>query len=150
LNAGASTAQLPGTATVPAHDTTETVMGRRFDRAAFTKNGIREAATAKVCSDPMVGRRHPKVGPFLGLRTDWRDELAEAASSVVGGGNNRCVSHVSQPQDGPERVSEPPTLVQRSAQTLRAGMSITSTIAEAALRQHGKRPGEPGFRAGGP
>jgi hypothetical protein len=43
-------------------------------------------------------------GPFSGLRTHWRAELAEAVSSVVGGGNNRSVSHVSQPQDGPEWV----------------------------------------------
>ncbi|MET0530019.1 MAG: hypothetical protein ABW003_17065, partial [Microvirga sp.] len=60
---------------------------------------------AKVCCGPMEGRRHSKVGPFSGLRTHWRAELAQAASSVVGGGNNRSVSHVSQPQDGPEWVN---------------------------------------------
>jgi hypothetical protein len=52
----------------------------------------------------MEGRRHSKEGPFSGLRTHWRAELAEAVSSVVGGGNNRSVSHVSQPQNGPEWV----------------------------------------------
>ncbi|WP_210346510.1 hypothetical protein, partial [Microvirga aerilata] len=52
----------------------------------------------------MEGRRHSKKGPFLELRTHWRAELAEAVSSVIAGGNNRSVSHVSQPQDGPEWV----------------------------------------------
>jgi hypothetical protein len=35
----------------------------------------------------MEGRRHSKVGSFSGLRTQWCAELAEAASSVVGGGS---------------------------------------------------------------
>jgi hypothetical protein len=51
----------------------------------------------------MEGRRHSKEGPFSG--THWRAELVEAVSSVVRGGNNCSVSHVSQPQDGPEWVN---------------------------------------------
>ena len=80
-------------------------MATLHEKAAFTRNRIREAVTAKVCCGPMEGQRHSKEGPFSGLRTHWRAELAEAVSSVVGGGNNRSVSHVSQPQDGPEWVN---------------------------------------------
>ncbi len=78
--------------------------------AAFTRNKIREAVGAKVCYGPMEGQRHSKVGPFSGRRTRWRAELAEVVSSVVGGGNNRSVSHVSQPQDGPEWVNLSPQM----------------------------------------
>ena len=85
-------------------------MATLHESAACNRNRIREAVTAEVCCGPMEGRRHSKEGPFSGLRTHWRAELAEAVSSVVGGGNNRSVSHVSQPQDGPEWVRNRDTL----------------------------------------
>jgi len=49
------TIRLPDTATVPVHGSTETVMWRRFKRAAFDRNRIREAVTAKVCCGAMEG-----------------------------------------------------------------------------------------------
>ena len=69
------------------------------ESAALNWNRIREVDTAKVCRDPMGGRRHSKDDLLSGLRTHWRAEIAEAAHSIVGSGNNRSVSHVSQPQE---------------------------------------------------
>jgi hypothetical protein len=99
------TIRLPDTATVLVHDTTETVMWRRFTKVP-----------------PSTGTESAKRSLQRFVAVQWKDgvirrkvrfrdfeltgaELAEAASSVVGGGNNRFVSHVSQPQDDPEWVN---------------------------------------------
>ena len=38
-------------------------MATLHESAAFNRNRIREAVTAKVCCGPMEGRRHSKEGP---------------------------------------------------------------------------------------
>ncbi len=88
--------RLPDTATVLVHDTTDRIMWRRVTRVPpSTGTGSAKPPLQRVCCGPMEGRRHSMEGPFSGLRTHWRAEPAEAASSVVGGGNSRSVSHVS-------------------------------------------------------
>src|SRR4051812_39315227 len=97
------TIRLPDPATVLVHDTTETVMWRRFTGGP---RSIETGSARRSLQRPVVVKRDVQFRDFeptgaLNLPKRF---------PVAGVGNNRSVSRVSQHQDGPEWVTSRPSL----------------------------------------